>query len=364
MRSRRPSPEHEQAVARRLAALGAEWDAARAQEGAAAAAPGPVPATAEAGPHDDAGPAWEPHTRIRDAVVAPAAPVAPDVPVAPAVPVAPGVVEGVGSGTPPSVPVPQAVEVSVPGRHAARRRGAALARVPSLPLDRVGLRAVHLVWVALFASTALTLSAWWVVQGRDVEVVTPVSAPVVDAGPDLVPTPGSAPTGTAPAGTAPTGTAEESDATPVGEVVVDVAGKVRRPGIVVLPAGSRVHDAIEAAGGARRGVDLQSLNLARVLVDGEQVVVGAPQGPVTGAGPAPSPGVPPGGTATTPGGLVNLNSASVAELETLPGVGPVTAEAIVEWRTRHGGFSAVEDLLEVHGIGEVTLEQLAPLVTV
>lgn len=326
-------------MARRLAALGAEWDAARAQEPAATRAAG-----VEGAHSDDAGSAWEPHTRIRDAVVAPVAAERVEEPV----PNAPD---------PRPAGLPEPVEVPPPGRHAARRPAPGMFRVPST-LDRVGLRPAHLVWVALLASTALALSAWWVVQARDVEVVTPVSAPVVETGTGSVPTPG---TGSAtPSATGQAGTA--SDEAPVGEVVVDVAGKVRRPGIVVLPVGSRVHDAIEAAGGARRGVDLQSLNLARVLVDGEQVVVGAPPG-AAGVDPATPPGTPPGG-ASSPGGLVNLNSASVAELETLPGVGPVTAEAIVEWRTRHGGFSAVEDLLEVHGIGEVTLERLAALVTV
>ena len=134
-----------------------------------------------------------------------------------------------------------------------------------------------------------------------------------------------------------------------------MAGKVRRPGIAVLPVGSRVVDALEAAGGARRGVDLTGLNLARPLVDGEQVLVGV----------APAPGV--AGTLTSPApegtSLVNLNSADLAALDTLPGVGPVTAEAIVSWREDNGGFTSVEELLEVDGIGEATLEDLAPLVT-
>jgi competence protein ComEA len=135
-----------------------------------------------------------------------------------------------------------------------------------------------------------------------------------------------------------------------------VAGKVRRPGIAVLDAGSRVVDALEAAGGARAGVDLSALNLARVLVDGEQVLVGVPA-PV-GAGTATE--VAPG----APGPLVNLNTAGMAELETLPDVGPVTAEAIIAWRTEHGGFTSVEELLEVDGIGDATLETIAPHVTV
>ena len=121
---------------------------------------------------------------------------------------------------------------------------------------------------------------------------------------------------------------------------------------------------IEAAGGARGGVDLSGLNLARVLVDGEQVLVG----PVTAAG-VPS-GAGAGGAAGAtgaPGGpaaLVNLNTADQSLLESLPEVGPVTAQAILAWREEHGGFTAVQELLEVDGIGPATLETLAPLVTV
>ena len=123
----------------------------------------------------------------------------------------------------------------------------------------------------------------------------------------------------------------------------------------MLPPGSRVVDALEAAGGARRGVDLTALNLARPLVDGEQVLVGVQ--PVAGvAGTLDSP-APAGGT------LVNLNTADAAALDTLPGVGPVTAEAILSWREEHGGFTSVDELLEVDGIGEATLADLAPLVT-
>jgi competence protein ComEA len=142
-------------------------------------------------------------------------------------------------------------------------------------------------------------------------------------------------------------------------VVVDVAGKVRHPGIATLPVGSRVVDAIEAAGGVRHGVDLTTLNLARVLVDGEQILVGirAPGGVAASAASA-------GGT--TSGGvdlMVNINAATQSELEELPGVGPVTAAAILQWRQDNGPFSAVDELLEVSGIGEATLAEMAPFVT-
>ena len=138
---------------------------------------------------------------------------------------------------------------------------------------------------------------------------------------------------------------------------MDVTGKVRRPGIVVLEPGARVVDALDAAGGARRGADLAGLNLARLLVDGEQIVVGVPSPPGPAASAAGSPG-------PDPGALVNLNTASIAELDELPGVGPVTAQAIVDWRTGNGGFRSVDQLLDVDGIGEKTLADLAPLVTV
>jgi competence protein ComEA len=137
-----------------------------------------------------------------------------------------------------------------------------------------------------------------------------------------------------------------------------VAGKVRHPGIAVLDAGARVVDALAAAGGARPGVDLTGLNLARALVDGEQVVVGEPAPSGVAAQAAPS-GVPSG-----PVTLVDLNTATADQLDALPEIGPVTAASILAWRDEHGGFSSVDELLEVDGIGEATLGKLAPYVTV
>jgi competence protein ComEA len=134
-----------------------------------------------------------------------------------------------------------------------------------------------------------------------------------------------------------------------------VAGKVRRPGIVVLRQGSRVVDALRAAGGARPGVDLGALNLARVLTDGEQIVVGS----TSAAGPPVSS--PPTGMPST--GMVDINTADETTLESLPEVGPVTAQAILAWRTQHGGFTSVDQLLDVEGIGDATLAKLKPYVT-
>ncbi len=148
---------------------------------------------------------------------------------------------------------------------------------------------------------------------------------------------------------------------PPGEVVVAVAGKVRRPGLVRLPAGARVADALHAAGGARAGADPALLNLARKVVDGELILVGVT--PPPGA-PAAGPAAGPAGAASAPGGPVNLNTATLADLDTLPGVGPVLAQRILDHREQHGGFAAVGDLRKVDGIGSSRYEQLKDLVTV
>lgn len=150
---------------------------------------------------------------------------------------------------------------------------------------------------------------------------------------------------------------EQVQATPTATLlVVAVAGKVRRPGVVRLPAGSRVADAVAAAGGAVPGADLSLLNLARKLVDGEQVVVGVPASAGVGpAGAAPS--------ASAPGALLDLNTATVEQFDALPGVGPVLAQRLVEYRTAHGGFRSVDQLREVDGIGESRFQKLKELVT-
>ncbi|WSJ88028.1 ComEA family DNA-binding protein [Streptomyces sp. NBC_01304] len=136
---------------------------------------------------------------------------------------------------------------------------------------------------------------------------------------------------------------------PGDRIVVDIGGKVRRPGIHRLPPGSRVEDALRAAGGVRSGTDLRGINRARVLVDGEQVVVGAAPGaapPVAGSGSGSGAGAGPAG------GVVGLNSATAEQLDTLPGVGPVLAQHIIDYRTEHGGFRSVEELRQVNGIGD------------
>ncbi|MEV5143921.1 ComEA family DNA-binding protein [Streptomyces sp. NPDC052727] len=144
------------------------------------------------------------------------------------------------------------------------------------------------------------------------------------------------------------------------EIVVDVSGKVRKPGIRRLPAGARVADALRAAGGVRPGVSTEGLNRARFLVDGEQVVVGTPAG--AAAPPAPAGGSLTGSTGTGPPAPVSLNTATAEQLDTLPGVGPVLAQHIIDYRTRHGGFRSVDELREVNGIGDRRFTDLRDLV--
>jgi competence protein ComEA len=159
------------------------------------------------------------------------------------------------------------------------------------------------------------------------------------------------------AGAGPPGAAGSPGGTgPSGQVAVHVAGRVRHPGLVRLPAGSRVQDAITAAGGVTSGADLDAVNLARKLTDGEQVRVPGPGDP---APPSPDGAAGP----ATPSAPLDLNTATVEQLDTLPGVGEVTAGRIVAYRSAHP-FTTVDELLEVPGIGQGRFEQLKDLVTV
>ncbi|GAA4079394.1 ComEA family DNA-binding protein [Actinomadura miaoliensis] len=161
----------------------------------------------------------------------------------------------------------------------------------------------------------------------------------------------------APAAPAPTAAGGQG-----APVMVHVYGKVRRPGVVTLPGGSRVADAIKAAGGVRPGAGTGALNLARKVVDGEQIAVG-----VRAPSAAPTPAATPGGAAgasAVGGAQLDLNTASVDQLDQLPGVGPVLAQRIVDYRTQHGAFRSVEQLQEVSGIGERRFADLKRLVRV
>ena len=273
-------------------------------------------------------------------------------------------------------------DVDAAGRHARRplptgRRAASWAgdRTPAAAHGlTVGGR--HLAVLGLLLAAGLLLAGWSYLRATGgPDPGGAVVAPRASGGVAVAPT--TADRSPAEGGGRVAGPAAEAGASgaaqgTAGEVVVDVEGKVRRPGIAVLPAGSRVADALEAAGGARPGTDLQALNLARVLVDGEQLLVGTdpPVGVAAGSLTGPSapavPGTAPPGAATgagPPAALVNLNTADQVALETLPGVGPVTAVAILEWRTQHGAFTSVDELLEVSGIGDATLAEIAPHVT-
>ncbi len=203
----------------------------------------------------------------------------------------------------------------------------------------------------------LILAAWWLVRAmphaEPVQISTERSLPPGAATTTLPGTPSASP----PAGGVPGASQPPAS----DRLVVDVTGKVRRPGIVELPVGARVIDAIEKAGGVRPGAEASDLNMARLLVDGEQIVVGLAVPQLGPAPAAPPTGGPPTGTEIAP---VNLNTATQAELETLPGIGPVTAQSILAWRADNGAFTAVEELLEVSGIGDATLADMAPYVYV
>lgn len=175
----------------------------------------------------------------------------------------------------------------------------------------------------------------------------------------------------------PTGPKASTTPGPDRPVVVSVVGLVHNAGLVTLAPGARIADALQAAGGPVEGADTVGLNMARPLADGEQIVVGmapAPGKPTVlgssvGAG-SPAAQSPPGVPATSgkpksaPGEVVDLNTATVEQLDGLPGVGPVTAAAIVAWRQAHGRFTSVDQLAEVDGIGQARLDKLRSLVRV
>ena len=240
-----------------------------------------------------------------------------------------------------------------PGRHRAGPRF----RSASPAVDVRSITSQHVTVIALLLAVLMAAGSWWMLSGRpQSRAVPPVSHSTV--GPPS--TDGADPDVDADGGNAQPssgGNLFGGEESAIGEetavVVVDVAGRVVRPGLVTLPSGARVADALKQAGGARPLVDLTSLNLARPLVDGEQLLVGVPVvGPLTTEGAAaPSASAP----APTPTTLVNLNTATLEQLDTLPGVGPVTGEAILDWRAANGAFTSVDELLEVDGIGETTL---------
>jgi competence protein ComEA len=221
-----------------------------------------------------------------------------------------------------------------------------LARIP-IRLDP-GRRAAVAVGLAVLVAAVVT--GLWLLAERPRAVALSATEPAIPSAASPVGTsqPVASPSGVPPASASPS------------LAVVDVAGKVRRPGLYRLPAGSRVDDAVKAAGGPVAGVDLSSLNLAAKVVDGQQILVGSPGG----IGAAPAAGAPDAAGGGGGSGPVNLNAATLDALESLPGVGPVLGQQILDWRTAHGSFTSVDQLNDVTGIGEVKFATLRPLVTV
>ncbi|HEX6469912.1 MAG TPA: ComEA family DNA-binding protein [Streptosporangiaceae bacterium] len=205
-------------------------------------------------------------------------------------------------------------------------------------LEPSGARALVAVGIAAALAAAGFL---WLARPRYQPVPAPAVRPSL-AGPPAIAT------------TSPSATA----------LVVDVAGKVRRPGVVTLSPGARVIDAIAAAGGLRPGAGPGAVNLARHVVDGEQILVGtggAAQPPAVPAAPGtPGPAAP----GSAPGAPLDLNVATVEQFDALPGVGPVLARRIVDYRTQHGGFRSVDELQEVTGIGARKYADIKDLVRV
>ncbi|MEU9626882.1 ComEA family DNA-binding protein [Streptomyces luteogriseus] len=247
------------------------------------------------------------------------------------------------------------------------RAGSALReRMPLWLQTRCGLerRSVRALAVVLVVAAVFAVQHFWAGRTQSVRPPEVVRAAVpFGEGEESEQAGGKGGPGSAgvPDGAAPGASAGSAKAK-APEIVVDVGGKVRDPGVHRLPAGSRVADALSAAGGVKPGTDTDGLNRARFLVDGEQVIVGGPApAPAPGAGAGPAPGDP-GGGAAAPAAPVSLNTATADQLDTLPGVGPVLAQHIIDYRTQHGGFRSVDELREVNGIGDRRFADLRTLV--
>ncbi|MDO9557152.1 MAG: helix-hairpin-helix domain-containing protein [Coriobacteriia bacterium] len=209
-------------------------------------------------------------------------------------------------------------------------------------LDRAGLTGVKAKAVKVAAAIAVAATGFALLRGGSAPAVEFTSSGVDDVA-----------------------ITESSDSTTTQSavVVVHVAGAVRAPGVYELEAGARVDDAIRAAGGALGSGKVDALNLARILIDGEQVYVPTEDEVAQGvAGPGSAVGVV--GSAAGRGGLVDINTATVADLDALPGIGPSTAQKIVDDRTVNGPFMTIDDLMRVSGIGVAKVESLRDLVTV
>lgn len=264
--------------------------------------------------------------------------------------------------------------IAVPSAQHAYRASRFGSRLPGAlqSLFWVDRKAVLGLVLLLLIAVGYAVQHFWL--GRPQAVAVPVAAarpvarPVAESDPGAPPEPAGPETAAQSEPAAPAAPVEPADAAGSGPasppsggaargapalapVVVDIAGRVTHPGVRTLTGGSRVADALRAAGGALPGVDTDGLNLARVLVDGEQVLVGAPAPPVA-AQPSAAPRSP-----------VSLNRATLDQLDALPGVGPVLARHILDFRSSHGLFRSVEQLRQISGIGERKLSDLKPLLT-
>ncbi len=217
--------------------------------------------------------------------------------------------------------------------------------------------------LGVIGALAVLITVFTLVRDRPAPVVSAKLPPV-----EMVSTisPGASPSA-APG--VPPGPGSPTTAQAGQSVVVSVVGLVQQPGLVTLAPGARIADAVSAAGGPLNGADTVGLNLARHVADGEQIVVGiaTPAGRPAALGSSVRSGSPetgPAAASTTPNGPVDLNTATVEQLDTLPGVGPVTAAAIMAWRQANGTFTAIDQLGEVDGIGPARLEKLRPLVRI
>jgi competence protein ComEA len=239
------------------------------------------------------------------------------------------------------------------------------ARVERL-LDGVARQRVAVAFVALLALAAAGI-LWLNAQPRAAD--PPPSQASGSGGAALVLPRADAADGAAAGGAAAPGQPAAAGQPTGATIAVDVVGRVQRPGLVRLPPGSRVLDAIEAAGGTVSGADLEAVNLARKVVDGEQIriprhgeaVAPSPDGATAGATDSGAAGAP--GSAGQPGVPLDLNTATAEQLDTLPGIGEVTANQIIAYRTAHP-FRTVDDLRQVPGIGDRRFDLLKDLVTV
>ncbi|MEU5921184.1 ComEA family DNA-binding protein [Streptomyces sp. NPDC047141] len=247
-------------------------------------------------------------------------------------------------------------------RPGVRERLAAVLRdqTPVWVQTRCGLepRTLGALTVVLLVSAVLAGAYFWTGRPEPVRAPELVRAAAPVAPEPAVPVPESAGGSRSGSGSVVAG-GQGAGASSGARVVVDIGGKVRRPGVLTLPAGSRVADALRAAGGAEPGTDLTGVNRARVLFDGEQVLVGMPGAPGVAPGGSGAGGGAGGGA---PGVPLSLSTATAEQLDGLPGVGPVLAQHIVDHRTEHGGFRSVGELREVDGIGERRFADLEPLV--